>query len=173
MNTRYKLFKKMHDISLLGMRDNFLPNGGCDSCCPTCKQWEHQGNLITSKDSPDGLVLRECSNCKYTWKAIFTPGGFIAVDDTETKEKTDLSWFNNTDLNLELLAEESAEIVHAKAKIFRFGLTEENLDRLNAEVGDILAIVDILVDTKVLDRDKLSKASRDKLAKLQTFYTFK
>lgn len=82
MNIRYKFFKWLKEYSEKQMKKNYLkPQGGCDSCCPKCKNWEHQGNIIRTKYSeeyPD-LDHRTCTNCKHEWFAIFTPAGFIEV----------------------------------------------------------------------------------------------
>ena len=80
MNTKYKIAKKINEISDRVMRSNFLlPRGGCDSCCPKCKKWEYQGNKIETRYFDNDLDKRTCGNCGHDWLAIFTPAGFVEV----------------------------------------------------------------------------------------------
>jgi hypothetical protein len=60
----------------------YLEGGGCDSCCPRCKQFESQGNTIYTRTHPDDSYaeLRTCVNCGYEWKSVFTPVGFVPVE---------------------------------------------------------------------------------------------
>ncbi len=81
MNKRYKFFKWLKSFCDEQMQDNYLkPRGGCDSCCPNCKEWESQGNTITTRPLDDGSDERVCSKCNYKWLAIFTPAGFMPID---------------------------------------------------------------------------------------------
>lgn len=93
MNTRYKFFKWLKSICDEQMKENYLkPNGGCDSACPSCNVWEHQGNRITTEPLDDGTDKRSCGACGYEWLAIFTPAGFIPLSEykiTNVKEKGD------------------------------------------------------------------------------------
>lgn len=83
MNLRYKIFKWIHDISKSQLKESYLkPNGGCDSCCPRCNYWEHEGNKITTQPLADGSDKRTCERCGYVWLAIFTPAGFIPIEHT-------------------------------------------------------------------------------------------
>ena len=60
----------------------FLEENFCDSRCPECKKWESEGNVITTKynEPDDGTEIRTCGSCNHTWRAIFTPAGFIPID---------------------------------------------------------------------------------------------
>ncbi len=81
MNTTYKIAKKIHEISNNVMKKTFLlPRGGCNSCCPKCKKWEHQGNIIKTTYFNDDIEKRNCGNCGHEWLAIFTPAGFVEVE---------------------------------------------------------------------------------------------
>lgn len=60
----------------------YLNKHGCDSCCPRCRKWESDGNTILSEDQPDGTIQRQCAKCGHSWIAIFTPAGFIPIEDT-------------------------------------------------------------------------------------------
>lgn len=75
---------------------------------------------------------------------------------------------------LGILQEECAEVIVEVSKIRRFGLTEisyhTNLphqETLEMEVGDMLALVDILVDLSILDPVKLAVAKQNKVNKLK------
>jgi len=82
----------------------------------------------------------------------------------------DLSYFDNSVINLEVLAEEAAEVIQAKSKIIRFGFNEQNCKRLETEIGDFLALVDILLDEKLISSNGLQEAKKAKLEKLVNYY---
>lgn len=97
----------------------------------------------------------------------------------------DLDQFDNNDINFELLAEECseiikvcAEIIQTKSKIKRFGLNDENpntnisnRNSLIQEIGDLLAIVDILENDGIFSSEQLFDAKINKLKKLKNWYT--
>ena len=71
---------------------------------------------------------------------------------------------------MNILSEECAEVIQAVSKCHRFGLDnlkpgkpKTNCQHLEEELGDLLAMVDILVDMRVVDLDNLESA---KLAKI-------
>jgi len=75
---------------------------------------------------------------------------------------------------LGILQEECAEVIVEVSKIRRFGLDElshhTNLphrETLVMEVGDMLALIDILVDQGVLDTVQLDIAKQHKIEKLK------
>ena len=81
-----------------------------------------------------------------------------------------------TDEILTITQEECAEIIQVISKIFRFGLGHEhisshrgisNTDKLNEEVGDLLAMLDLLREEGILDTEKLEEAKQRKIAKLK------
>lgn len=71
-----------------------------------------------------------------------------------------------------LLMEECAEVSQACAKILRFGPHESwngmptNTERLENEIGDVLAIIDILVSQNLIDPVKLDEYKTKKMTKL-------
>lgn len=72
---------------------------------------------------------------------------------------------------LTILAEESAEVVQAACKCQRFGLNgvhgaTSNLSRLEEEVGDFLAVVDILVERGLVDPVRMGELKILKRSKL-------
>ena len=85
--------------------------------------------------------------------------------------------FKNQTLNLEILAEEAAEIIQIKSKIIRFGLYDyhpknemPNNEKLENEIGHFLAMVDILVHHGVIHLDNITKGRAEKLIKLKDWY---
>ena len=72
---------------------------------------------------------------------------------------------------LDILQEECAEVIQAVSKIRRFGIDnfkpgkpKTNREHLEDEIGDVLAMIDILCSMGVVDLNKLQAA---KIAKFQ------
>lgn len=85
--------------------------------------------------------------------------------------------FDDIEKNLEILAEECAEIIQMKSKIYRFGIDDihpdlntTNRERLEQEVGDFLAMVDILIGNGILTKEGLFVAKERKKEKLKDWY---
>lgn len=82
-----KLLQKLFNIhekrKELTRKQKYLKEHGTDSCCPRCKVWESDGNVIytTPSEPDDGSDIRECTNCGHKWRAIFGPGIFINIDE--------------------------------------------------------------------------------------------
>ena len=80
---------------------------------------------------------------------------------------------NKTQEALIILQEECAEVIQAVSKCYRFGLDNEHKSgasqraNLEMEVGDMLALVDILVEQGILDQDGLELAMDKKKEKLK------
>ncbi|MGH7744626.1 MAG: MazG nucleotide pyrophosphohydrolase domain-containing protein [Candidatus Dormibacteria bacterium] len=77
---------------------------------------------------------------------------------------------------LGLLVEECAEVIQAISKASRFGLSssykeQTNKERLQQEIGDIVAIVFILTQRfpELLDEDALEKSIIRKIARLKKY----
>ena len=74
---------------------------------------------------------------------------------------------------LVILQEECAEVIQAVSKCYRFGLYNQHKSgatqraNLELEVGDMLALVDILVDQGVIDLNNLQTAKLNKVEKLK------
>ena len=94
-----------------------------------------------------------------------------------------MSEFNDVPLNLEIMAEECAEVIKEltdiiviKSKIARFGMDDRhpeypsNRERLELEVGHLLAMIDILGENGVLTEAGLEKGKKHKRAKLKHWY---
>jgi NTP pyrophosphatase (non-canonical NTP hydrolase) len=75
---------------------------------------------------------------------------------------------------LDILQEECAEVIQAVSKISRFGLDnlkpgkpKTNKEHLEEELGDVLAMVDILCGMGVIELDNLRTAKLAKIEKLK------
>ena len=76
---------------------------------------------------------------------------------------------------LTIAQEECAEVIQVISKIHRFGIGNEhvgsqrgitNTEKLEEEVGDLLAMIDLLVDNGILRTEKLAEAKQRKIDKL-------
>jgi NTP pyrophosphatase (non-canonical NTP hydrolase) len=79
---------------------------------------------------------------------------------------------------MNILSEECAEVIQAVSKCHRFGLhnykpgkPKTNCEHLEEEIGDLLAMVDILVDIGVVDQVSLELAKKAKIEKLKQWST--
>jgi NTP pyrophosphatase (non-canonical NTP hydrolase) len=75
---------------------------------------------------------------------------------------------------MNILSEECAEVIQAVSKCHRFGLNnfkpgkpKTNCEHLEEEIGDLLAMVDILVDIGVVNQVSLEVAKIAKIEKLK------
>jgi NTP pyrophosphatase (non-canonical NTP hydrolase) len=75
---------------------------------------------------------------------------------------------------MNILSEECAEVIQAISKCHRFGLDnykpgkpKTNFDHLQEEIGDLLAMVDILLDMQVISKSSLEMAKLAKIEKLK------
>ena len=71
-----------------------------------------------------------------------------------------------------ILQEECSEVIQATSKCFRFGIDGEYNDqtnrvRLEQELGDVLAMIDILEEHGVISRQSLVEAKARKFKKLE------
>lgn len=70
--------------------------------------------------------------------------------------------------------EECAEVTQAISKVFRFGIDAEhngetNRERLAEEVGDLMCMIDLLIDSGLLNEASVMTAKNEKYLKLQTW----
>lgn len=68
--------------------------------------------------------------------------------------------------------EECAEVTQAISKVFRFGMESEhngasNKERLTEEVGDLMCMIDLMIDHGIIDEAAVMTAKNEKLMKLQ------
>ena len=90
--------------------------------------------------------------------------------------KTLLSIQSVDNVNKEILLitqEECAEVSQAISKVFRFGLTEShpitkinNQAHLEEEIGDLLCMIQLMMEYKIIDKDACEAARLQKLNKL-------
>lgn len=79
---------------------------------------------------------------------------------------------------MNILQEECAEVIQAVSKINRFGIDnfkpgkpKTNREHLEDELGDVLAMIDLLIENHVVSKSKLAEAEQAKKIKLQTWST--
>lgn len=68
--------------------------------------------------------------------------------------------------------EECAEVTQAISKIFRFGLDSvhkgvENQEHLEEEVGDLMCMIDLLIDSGLVRESAVMTAKNEKMEKLK------
>jgi NTP pyrophosphatase (non-canonical NTP hydrolase) len=85
---------------------------------------------------------------------------------------------NKTKEVMDILQEECAEVIQAVSKISRFGLDnfkpgkpKTNREHLEEELGDLMAMVTILLDKGIVTRVNLDKAEAAKIEKLKQWST--
>jgi NTP pyrophosphatase (non-canonical NTP hydrolase) len=86
---------------------------------------------------------------------------------------------NNRDREILLIAqEECAEVIQAISKIFRFGFDAQhpnedrnNLQRLEEELGDLVCMIGLLMNKKIVSESNVESAAELKLKKLRTWST--
>lgn len=97
------------------------------------------------------------------------------------KPEVPLYHFTDKEKNLDILCEEAAEIIQVAMKINRFGYDDcnpknpegkTNRLHLEEEVGDLLAMIDILRYTGILTEEGLEKARQNKFHKLKRWYAY-
>lgn len=74
---------------------------------------------------------------------------------------------------LVILQEECAEVIQAVSKCFRFGIDNDHKSgvtqrsNLEMEIGDMLSLVDILIEQGVVDLNNINVAKTNKKEKLK------
>jgi NTP pyrophosphatase (non-canonical NTP hydrolase) len=69
--------------------------------------------------------------------------------------------------------EECAEVIQAISKVFRFGMDDvhpttmkSNKDSLEEEVGDLLCMIQLMMENNIINENNVNKASTQKRLKL-------
>jgi NTP pyrophosphatase (non-canonical NTP hydrolase) len=78
-------------------------------------------------------------------------------------------------INREILLitqEECAEVTQAISKVFRFGMDatykgESNREHLEEEIGDLMCMIDLLLDSGMVSESAVLAAKAEKMNKLQ------
>jgi len=70
--------------------------------------------------------------------------------------------------------EECAEVTQAISKVFRFGMDdthngETNREHLEEEIGDLMCMIDLLIDNGIVSESAVMTAKAEKLNKLMTW----
>jgi NTP pyrophosphatase (non-canonical NTP hydrolase) len=81
------------------------------------------------------------------------------------------------EVNREILLitqEECAEVTQAISKVFRFGMDDEhngvsNREHLEEEIGDLMCMIDLLIDNGIVSESAVMTAKNEKLNKLLTW----
>jgi NTP pyrophosphatase (non-canonical NTP hydrolase) len=74
-----------------------------------------------------------------------------------------------------ILQEECAELIQEVSKIKRFGIDDKHKDglthraKLEMEVGDVLCMIDLLIEHGVVDKDEVQIAKVNKIHKLHKY----
>ena len=79
---------------------------------------------------------------------------------------------NTTHEILSITIEECAEVIQSISKIFRFGIDTEwkgetNREHLEEEIGDLKALILLLEQNAVINKDNVDLAAAAKIVKLQ------
>ena len=77
---------------------------------------------------------------------------------------------------LSIAQEECGEVIVAISKIFRFGFDSrwpeggiDNRARLTEELGDLMAMIKLMIENNIIDIEEMSKAGERKITKLKTW----
>ena len=70
--------------------------------------------------------------------------------------------------------EECAEVTQAISKVFRFGMEdshngETNREHLEEEIGDLMCMIDLLIDNGIVSESAVMTAKNEKMNKLMTW----
>lgn len=74
---------------------------------------------------------------------------------------------------LVIAQEEAAEVIQEISKVFRFGIDDLHRDgmthraKLETEVGDLLCMIDIMIDNRLIDPVQVEIARQAKVTKLR------
>ena len=75
---------------------------------------------------------------------------------------------------LRITQEECAEVIQSISKVFRFGFHAKypengpnNLEKLEEEIGDLLCMINLLIENRIIREHNLQKAALAKLLKLE------
>jgi len=76
---------------------------------------------------------------------------------------------------LVIAQEEAAEVIQEISKIFRFGIDEAHKDgmthraRLEIEIGDLLCMIDLMIDHRLVDPTQIEISRQNKRHKLKQY----
>lgn len=76
---------------------------------------------------------------------------------------------------LVITQEEAAEVIQEISKIFRFGIDELHRDgmphrsKLEEEVGDLLCMIDLMIERGIVSQERVELARKEKVNKLTKY----
>lgn len=76
---------------------------------------------------------------------------------------------------LVIAQEEAAEVIQEISKVFRFGIDDMHRDgvthreKLSAEVGDLLCMIDLMIEHGLIDRYQMDMSRQYKIIKLKQY----
>jgi NTP pyrophosphatase (non-canonical NTP hydrolase) len=76
---------------------------------------------------------------------------------------------------LVITQEEAAEVIQEISKVFRFGIDADHKDgmthreKLQTEIGDLLCLIDLMADHRLIDRTQIEIARQNKIHKLRRY----
>ena len=76
---------------------------------------------------------------------------------------------------LMITAEESAEVIQEISKIFRFGIDGDHKSgikhraKLEEEIGDLVCMIELLVEHEIFDQENVNIAAQNKREKLKVY----
>jgi len=82
---------------------------------------------------------------------------------------------NDIDKEILLITqEECAEVIQAISKVFRFGMVDThngqtNREHLEEEIGDLMCMIDIIIDNGIVSEAAVMTAKNEKLNKLKAW----
>jgi len=82
---------------------------------------------------------------------------------------------NKQEQILMITAEECAEVIQEVSKCFRFGIDADHKSgvkhraKLEEEVGDLLCMIDLMIEQHIIDSDHVTQAKQNKRDKLKIY----
>lgn len=136
------------------------PTLGSDVCICGHNAFKHKNTALYI--GTGDCILCECSGGNYP---------------KQPKNTTLAKQFFDTAINLEIMAEECAEVIQIKSKIVRFGIDDiypirghSNRIALEQELGHLFAMVDILIEHGVITQIGIDEGKKHKIDKLAKWY---
>lgn len=103
------------------------------------------------------------------------------MDSTIIQKLSNFIWFimvNKEKEVMDILQEECAEVIQAVSKCSRFGIDNykpgkplTNGEHLEEELGDLLAMIDIMMEMGIVSRGNMEVAKKAKIEKLKKWST--
>lgn len=142
------------------------PEPKTGDACTGCVA-ERDNSLCQQLAKAEGSCIHLCDDNDVIWQET--------VQETAAQEQPPKQEPNLNEVLL-ILQEECSEVIQAVSKVIRFGWgskhperTKTNREELEEELGDLLAMYDILLQTREIDPAKVSHARANKYNKLKQY----